>query len=55
MERMISVVGLLSMVLIAFLLSDDRKRINWRTVGSGIVLQIVFGLIILKTDIGLRF
>jgi concentrative nucleoside transporter, CNT family len=53
MERMISVVGLLSMVLIAFLLSDDRKRINWRTVGSGIVLQIVFGLIILKTDVGL--
>ncbi len=53
MERMISIVGLLSMVLIAFLLSDDRKKINWRTVGSGIVLQIVFGLIILKTDIGL--
>lgn len=53
MERMISVVGLLSMVLIAFLLSDDRKRINWRTVGSGIVLQIIFGLIILKTDVGL--
>ena len=50
---MISIVGLLSMVLIAFLLSDDRKKINWRTVGSGIVLQIVFGLIILKTDIGL--
>jgi CNT family concentrative nucleoside transporter len=53
MERVISVVGLLSMVLIAFLLSDDRKRINWRTVGSGIVLQIVFGLIILKTNVGL--
>ena len=53
MERMISIVGLLSMVLIAFLLSDDRKKINWRTVLSGIVLQIVFGLLILKTNAGM--
>jgi CNT family concentrative nucleoside transporter len=41
------------MVLIAFLLSEDRKRINWRTVSSGVILQIVFGLIILKTDVGM--
>lgn len=52
MERLISVVGLLTMVLIAFLISEDRKKINWRTVISGLLLQIFFGLIILKTGFG---
>ena len=40
------------MVLIAFLMSEDRKKINWRTVISGLLLQIFFGLIILKTGFG---
>ena len=40
------------MIGIAFLLSEDRKKINWRTVISGILLQIVLGVIILKTDFG---
>jgi CNT family concentrative nucleoside transporter len=35
------------------LLSDNKKQINWRTVGSGILLQVVFGLIILKTSFGM--
>ena len=52
MERLISVVGLFTMVLIALLLSEDRKKINWRTVISGLLLQIFFGLIILKTGFG---
>lgn len=52
MERLISVLGLFTMVAIAFALSTDRKAINWKTVGSGLALQVFFGLIILKTDIG---
>lgn len=40
------------MLLIAFLFSSDKKAINWKTVGSGIVLQVIFGLIILKTGFG---
>jgi concentrative nucleoside transporter, CNT family len=52
MERLVSVVGLLVMVATAFALSENRKNINWRTVVSGIVLQIVLGLLILKTDTG---
>ena len=53
MERFISLVGLFTMVFIAFILSDEKKKINWRTVISGILLQIVFGLLILKTDAGM--
>jgi CNT family concentrative nucleoside transporter len=40
------------MLLIAFLLSADKKKINWRTILSGVGLQILLGLIILKTSWG---
>ncbi len=52
MEKLISLVGLFTMVAIAFGLSSDRKSINWKTVGTGIAMQILFGLLILKTDAG---
>ena len=52
MERAISFIGLLSMILCAFLLSDNRKKIHWKTVVSGIVFQILLGLLILKTSWG---
>ncbi len=52
MEKLISFVGLMTMVGIGYLLSEDKKKINWRTVISGILLQIVFGLIILNTSFG---
>jgi len=52
MEKLISLLGLVAMVAIAFALSSDRKKINWKTVGTGLALQIVFGLLILKTDAG---
>ena len=52
MERLISLLGLFVMLGIAYALSENRKSIQWRTVITGIILQIVFGLFILKTDIG---
>jgi CNT family concentrative nucleoside transporter len=50
--RFMSIVGLLSMVLIGFLFSANRKAINWRTVISGVLLQVVLGLLILKLPFG---
>lgn len=52
MERLISVFGLLFMVGVGFVFSSDRKNINWRTVGSGLLLQVTLGLLILKTSGG---
>lgn len=52
MERMISAFGLVVLVSIAYGLSDNRSRIQWRTVLTGIGLQILFGLLILKTSAG---
>ena len=51
-QRMISLFGIFVFVGIAVLLSKDRKAINWRLVGVGMSLQLVLGLLILKTPVG---
>ncbi len=55
MEKFISFIGLVTLLAVAFLLSSDRKKINWRTVLSGVGLQVFLGLIILKTGFGKEF
>ncbi len=52
LERLVGVIGIAVMIGIAVLISYDRKRINWRLVASGLALQVVFGLLVLKTSIG---
>jgi CNT family concentrative nucleoside transporter len=52
MDRVISFIGLLTMIGVAYALSEKRKAIQWRTVITGVLLQLVFGLVILKTEIG---
>jgi len=52
--RLISALGLVAMLVCAWLLSNNRKRFPWRTVIWGLVLQFVFAIFILKTPIGLR-
>lgn len=54
LERFMSVVGLFSMVAIAYGLSTHKKHINWKMVIKGVGIQIVFALIILKTSFGLN-
>jgi CNT family concentrative nucleoside transporter len=39
--------GLGSLLLLAFLCSEDRRRIPWRTVVCGVGLQIVFALLLI--------
>lgn len=40
--------GLAAIVGLAFVLSSDRRNVNWRTVGVGLLLQLVFAIFILK-------
>lgn len=42
--------GLTFLVLIGFLLSSNRRRIDWRLVGTGLLLQVIFALLVLKVD-----
>ena len=51
MDQLIQgVVGLSGLILIAWLLSTDRKRIDWRLVLTGLILQATFGLLVLKVS-----
>jgi CNT family concentrative nucleoside transporter len=52
MERWTSLLGLLVMLLIAWAMSTDRRRINWRLVSAALALQFGFALFILKTGPG---
>ena len=52
MEQLLSVLGLFSMIGLAWLLSVDRRAIRWRPVVVGTSLQVVFALVILRTEIG---
>jgi len=44
------VLGLGLILGIAFLFSNNRRRISWRLVGSGILIQVVFAVFILYSD-----
>ena len=56
MEVVRGVVGILLIVLIAYLFSSDRKRIDWKLVVGGLFLQIIFALAILYVPfVGLFF
>ncbi len=54
-ERLRSLLGLLTLTLIAWGLSTNRSRIPWRIVLWGLALQITFAFFILKTPIGSEF
>ena len=53
--KLISLLGLCVLIGVAWLLSTNRKRFPWRTVGWGLLLQFAFAVLILKTEYGRRF
>ncbi len=42
--------GLVAILGIAFAFSSDRRGVRWRTIGAGLLLQLVFAVVILKGD-----
>jgi CNT family concentrative nucleoside transporter len=52
MERFTGVIGIVLILAIAYALSNNRKAINLRLVLSGLGLQLLFALFILKTEAG---
>jgi len=52
MERFSGIFGIILILAIAFLLSNNRKAINYRLVFSGLGLQLALALFILKTSVG---
>ncbi len=52
MDRFTGLIGIVLILGIAYALSDNRKAINYRTVGVGLALQFGLALFVLKTDVG---
>ena len=48
MERFTALIGFFAILVIAWLMSTDRKAIKWRPVVWGLVLQIVVAIFVLK-------
>ena len=54
-ERLTSFVGIFMMVGVAWLISENRKAINWRPVAWGVGLQLLFGAVVLSPVISQFF
>lgn len=52
MERFVGLIGIVIIFLIVFALSNNRKAINYKTVGMGFLLQIAFAIFIFKVPLG---
>jgi CNT family concentrative nucleoside transporter len=50
--RLVSIGGIFVMLLIAWALSNNRKKVPWRVVLYGTGMQLVLGLFVLRTDAG---
>ena len=54
-SRAVSLLGLFAMVAIAWLFSEARRRVPWRTVAWGIGIQLSLGLLLLRAAPGRAF
>jgi CNT family concentrative nucleoside transporter len=54
LARFTGVLGILAVLLAAWLGSTNRGRIRWRTVAWGLSLQLIFAFLVLRFDFGQR-
>jgi CNT family concentrative nucleoside transporter len=54
LERLTGLIGIVLILLIAFLISNNRKAINYRLVLTGLAIQFALAVFILKIPIGKR-
>lgn len=52
MERFVGIIGIVAIFLICYALSNNRKAINYKTVGMGFLLQVSLAIFIFKVPIG---
>ena len=50
MERFSALIGFVVILGIAFLLSNNKRAIRWRTVFWGLLLQILIAIAVLKGE-----
>ena len=46
------IIGIIFVFLVAFLISNNKKKINWKTVIIGFLIQFIFAFAALKWSVG---
>ena len=54
MSRFIGFIGIILFLAIAYGMSNNRKKINYKTVGVGLFLQFLLAVFILKVPLGVK-
>jgi len=50
MEYFRGLLGIIALLGVAFIFSTNRKLVDWRLVGIGVLIQAIFGVLITKVD-----
>lgn len=54
MDRFFGIFGIIFILLLAFLMSNNKKRISIKTILSAFILQFLLGVFILKVPLGIK-
>ncbi|MBQ8847388.1 MAG: hypothetical protein IJ003_00410 [Candidatus Gastranaerophilales bacterium] len=54
LSRLSGLVGIIVILGICYLMSNNRKKINYKTIGVGLFLQFFLALFIMKTPVGVK-
>ncbi len=52
MDRLFGIFGIIFIFLLAYLMSNNKKAINYKTIGTGFALQVLFAIFIFKVPLG---
>ncbi|MEZ4574606.1 MAG: Na+ dependent nucleoside transporter N-terminal domain-containing protein [Vampirovibrionales bacterium] len=55
MHPLFGLLGIAAILALAYAMSNNRRAINWRTVGVGFALQWLIALFVLKVPAGQAF
>ncbi len=51
-QRLVGLVGIAMLLGVGWLVSRDRKAVNWGVVGMGLLLQVLFAIFVLRVPFG---
>lgn len=52
MQFLMGIIGIVCILGLCYLVSNSRQQIKWKNIGILLLLQFLFGFVLLKTDIG---
>lgn len=52
MDRFFGIIGIIFIFIVAFLMSNNKRAINFKTIGMGFLIQILLAVFVLKTPLG---